>query len=98
MIAFIEGGMRIPMDRVTRDFLIACRLYLTQCSLNVFRILSSMVALNEKMGINSPIMMLTGYIIASSLRVRDTILKLGSLKLDSSCVFPKLTRAWTKIF
>ena len=52
MIAFIEGGMRIPMVRVTRDFLIAYRLYPTQCSPNVFRILSSMDALNEKMGIN----------------------------------------------
>ena len=29
MIAFIEGGMRIPMGRVTRDFLIAHRLCLT---------------------------------------------------------------------
>ena len=26
MIAFIEGGMRIPIGRVTRDFLIAHRL------------------------------------------------------------------------
>ena len=26
MIAFIEGGMRIPMGRVTRDYLIARRL------------------------------------------------------------------------
>ena len=29
MIAFIEGGMRIPMGRVTRDFLIAHQLYST---------------------------------------------------------------------
>ena len=29
MIAFIEGGMRIHMGRVTRDFLIAHKLYLT---------------------------------------------------------------------
>ena len=26
MIAFIEGGMRIPIGRVTRDYLIAHRL------------------------------------------------------------------------
>ena len=26
IIAFIEGGMRIPMGRVTRDYLIAHRL------------------------------------------------------------------------
>ena len=52
MIAFIEEGMRIPMGRVTRNFLIAHRLCLTQCSLNRFRILGSVDALNEKMGVN----------------------------------------------
>ena len=52
MIAFIEEGMRIPIGRVTRDFLIAHRLCLTQCFPNVFRILGSVDALNEKMGVN----------------------------------------------
>jgi len=52
MIAFIEGWIRIPMGRVIRDFLIARRLYLTQCSPNLFRILGSVDALNEKMGVN----------------------------------------------
>ena len=50
MIAFIEGGMQIPMGRVTRDFLIAHRLCPTQCSPNLFRILGSVDALNQKMG------------------------------------------------
>ena len=48
MIAFIEGGMRIPMDRVTRDYLIAHRLEPTQCTLNMFRILDSVDALNKR--------------------------------------------------
>ena len=52
MIAFIKGGMKIPMVRVTRDFLIAQRLCLTQCSPNLFRILGSVDTLNEKMGVN----------------------------------------------
>ena len=52
MIAFIEGGMKIPMGRVTRYFLIAHRLCLTQCSPNLFRILRSVDALNEKMRVN----------------------------------------------
>jgi len=52
MIVFIEGGMRIPMRRVTKDFLIAHRLCLTQCSPNLFRILGSVNTLNEKMGVN----------------------------------------------
>jgi len=52
MIAFIEGGVRIPMDRVTRDYLITHRLSPTQCAPNVFRILGSVDAFNEKMGVN----------------------------------------------
>ena len=52
MIAFIEGGMRIPMGRVTRDYLIAHRLALTQCAPNMFRILGSVNAFNKKMGVN----------------------------------------------
>ena len=52
MIAFKEGGMRIPMGRVTRVYLITHRLCPTQCAPNVFRILGSVDALNEKMGVN----------------------------------------------
>ena len=52
IIAFIEGGMRIPMSRVTRDYLIAHRLSPTQCTPNIFRILGSVEALNMKMGLN----------------------------------------------
>ena len=48
MVAFIEGGMRIPMGRVTRVFLNLFRLYPTQCVPNMFRILGSVDALNEK--------------------------------------------------
>ena len=52
MIAFIERGMRILMGRVTRDYLIAHRLCPTQCAPNVFRILGSIDALDEKMNVN----------------------------------------------
>ena len=51
MIAFIEGGMRIPMGTVTRDYLRAHRLAPTQCAPNMFRILGSVDALNERMGL-----------------------------------------------
>ena len=51
MIAFIKGGMRIPMGIVTRDFLRAHKLAPTQCVLDMFRILGSDDALNEKMGL-----------------------------------------------
>ena len=52
MIAFIEGGMRIPIGIVTKDYLRAHRLAPTQCALNMFRILGSVDALNERMGLN----------------------------------------------
>ncbi|KAK9983446.1 hypothetical protein SO802_032971 [Lithocarpus litseifolius] len=52
MIAFIEGGIRIPIGIVTRDYLMAHRLASTQCTLNMFRILRSVDALNKRMGLN----------------------------------------------
>ena len=51
MIAFIKGGMRIPMHTITRDYLRAHKLAPTQCAPNMFRILESIDALNEKMGL-----------------------------------------------
>ena len=56
MIAFIEGEMRILMGTVTvtvtRDYLRAHRLAPTQCAPNMFRILGSVDALNERMDLN----------------------------------------------
>ena len=51
IIAFLEGGMRIPMGPVMRDYLRHFRLPPIQCAVNMFRILSCMDALNEKMGL-----------------------------------------------
>ena len=51
MIAFIEGGMRIPMGLVIRNYLRHFRLAPTQCAAKVFRILGCVDALNEKMGL-----------------------------------------------
>ena len=52
MIALIEGGMTLPIGRVTRDYLIAHRLCLHQCAPNLFRVLGSVDALNEQIGLN----------------------------------------------
>ena len=48
IIAFLEGGMRIPMRPMMRDYLRHFRLAPIQCAVNVFRILDSVDALNEK--------------------------------------------------
>ena len=52
MIAFIEGGMSIPMGTLTRNFLRFFRLSATQCAPNKFRVLGIVEALNERMNLN----------------------------------------------
>ena len=47
IIAFIEGEMTLPMGRITRDYLINHRLCPHQCTLNMFRILGCVDALNK---------------------------------------------------
>ena len=51
MIAFIEGGMTIPMGNITRNYLRFFRLSPTQCAPNMFRVLRSIKALNERMNL-----------------------------------------------
>ena len=51
MIAFIGGGMIIPMGRITRDYLINHRLTPYQCAPNLFRVLGCVDVLNENMGL-----------------------------------------------
>ena len=50
IIAFLEGGLTIPM-RLMRDYLRHFRLMLIQCAVNVFKILGYVDALNEKIGL-----------------------------------------------
>ena len=52
MIAFIEEGMTIPMGTITRNYLRFFRLSPTQCAPNMFRVLRSIEALNERMNLN----------------------------------------------
>ena len=51
MIAFIEGGMTLPMGRITKDYLLNHRLTPHQCALNLFRVLGSIDVLNEQLGL-----------------------------------------------
>ena len=51
MIAFIKGGMTLPMCRITRDYLLNHKLTPHQCTPNLFRVLGSIDALNEQMGL-----------------------------------------------
>ena len=51
MIAFIDGGMTIPMGRITRDYLHNHRLCPQQCAPNFFRILGAVDALDRHLGL-----------------------------------------------
>ena len=51
IIAFLEGGISLPIRLVVKDYLRHFRLALVQCAVNVFRILGSVNALNEQMGL-----------------------------------------------
>ena len=51
MIAFIKGGMTLPMGRVTRDYLRNHMLCPHQCAPNLFRILEVIDALNQHLGL-----------------------------------------------
>ena len=48
MIAFVEGGMTIPMGRITRDYLRGHRLAPHQCVANIFRVLGCIDAESSK--------------------------------------------------
>ena len=52
MIAFVEGGMTIPLGTLTRNYLRYFRLSPTQCVTNMFRVLGCIEALNERMNLN----------------------------------------------
>ena len=52
MIAFIEGGMTLPMGCITRDYLFAHKLCPHQCAPNLFRVLGSVDAVNAHMSLN----------------------------------------------
>ena len=47
MIAFIEGGMTLPIGRITRDYLLNHRIWPHQCAPNLFRVLGSVNAFNK---------------------------------------------------
>jgi len=97
MITLVKGGMRIPMGRVTRDSLIAHRLAPTQCAPNMFRILGSVDAFNEKMGVN-----LTHYDVnwmynCHKLTGQGYYLKLENLQSGSYYASLSPMREWTRI-
>ena len=51
MIAFVEGGLMIPIGRITRDYLRGHRLAPHQCAANMFWILGCMDTLNDQMNL-----------------------------------------------
>ena len=52
MIAFIEGGMTLPMRKITRDYLFNHRLTPHQCVPDMFRVLGCIDILNKRIGLS----------------------------------------------
>ena len=51
MIAFIKGGMTVPMGKITRDYLRAHKLCPHQCAPNFFKVLGLIDALDRHLGL-----------------------------------------------
>ena len=51
LVAIVEGGVRIPISDLLTNFLHHFKVFLDQCTPNVFRIVSSVETLNKKLGL-----------------------------------------------
>ena len=98
MIAFIEGGMKIPMGRIIKDYLRDHRLALTQCAPNKFRILEGVDALNEKMDLRLTHHDVNWVYNLHHLKGRDTTWNQGTPRSGLSSASLNPTRGWINIF
>lgn len=51
LVVIVEGGVRIPMSGLLTNFLRHFKVCTNQCTPNIFRIVSSVDALNKKLGL-----------------------------------------------
>ena len=94
MIAFIEWGMTIPMDRITRDYLRAHRLYPQQCAPNFFRVLGAINALDRHLGLGLTLCDVAHLYEGHQEARAGFYLKSQSNAVKLSCVSPNLTKDW----
>ena len=92
IIAFIKGGMTLPMGRITRDYLRNHRFCPQKCAPNFFRILEAVDALDRHLGLG-----LTWHDVVHLYEVinkkgRDFTLNPGPTLSGSFRVFPSLAR------
>ena len=52
LVAFVEGGVRIPMSKLLTYFLWHFKVCLNQCTSNVFRVVSNIDVLNRTLNLN----------------------------------------------
>ena len=85
MITFIERGMRLPMDKVAKDYLIAHKLCPHQCVSNLFMVLGSVDTLSEQMRLgltwHDVVWMYESHLLANSsyyLKFRSPVIRLVS--------------------
>lgn len=52
LVAFVKGEVRIPMSRLLTNFLRHFKVFPDQCTPNVFRVVSNVNKLNQRLGLN----------------------------------------------
>lgn len=52
LVAFVKGEVRIPMNRLLTNFLRHFKVFPDQCTPNVFRVVSNVNELNQRLGLN----------------------------------------------
>lgn len=52
LVAFVKGEVRIPMSRLLTNFLRHFKVFPDQCTPNVFRVVSNVNELNQRLGLN----------------------------------------------
>lgn len=52
LVAFVKGEVRIPMSRLLTNFLRHFKVFSDQCTPNMFRVVSNVNELNQRLGLN----------------------------------------------
>ena len=92
MIAFIEGGMTIPIGSITRDYLRNHKLCPQQCAPNFFRILRVVNTLDRHLGLGLTRHDVVHLYEGHQQKGAGFTLNPGPMLLSSSRVFPSLTK------
>lgn len=78
LVNFVEGEVRIPMSDLLTNFLRHFKIFLDQCTPNVFRIVSYVDTLNKKLGLKLTSITSTISIAFKTIKPPGITLKFGT--------------------